>query len=78
MFSCLELQTGPGGLGVGVTFDSTDLFGHRMLPQLSGLKWESEQVLWEGETERERVCLGVFMAFLLHSSILTSVITRCT
>ncbi len=55
VFPWLELGlAGLGGLGVGVTFDSTDLFGHRMLPQLRGLKWEPEQVLlWEGERERE-------------------------
>lgn len=38
VFPWLELKAGLEGLGVGVTFDSTDLFGHRMLPQLRGLK----------------------------------------
>lgn len=79
LFPWLELGlAGLGGLGAGVTFDSTDLFGHRMLPQLRGLKWEPEQVLlWEGERESGRT-LGVFIASLSHSSLLTSVIVRCT
>jgi len=54
VFPWLEPGAGLEGLGVGVAFDSTDLFGHRMLPQLRGLKREPEQVLlWEGERERE-------------------------
>lgn len=62
MFPWLELGAGLEGLGVGVAFDSTDLFGHRMLPQLRGLKQEPEQVLlWERESERT---LRVFIASL--------------
>ncbi len=75
VFTWLELGlAGLGALGAGVTFDSTDLFGHRMLPQLIGLKWKPEQVLlWEG-----RRTLGVCIASFSNSSLLTSLIVLCT
>jgi len=54
VFPWLEPGAGLEGLGVGVVFDSTDLFGHRMLPQLRGFETRAWAGAVVGGRERAR------------------------